>query len=146
MRSTSWAEQAANDEAMAICFVSLSVGKKQKKRPALSGASELLADQEKKEKRARRFDRERAAFDEMEHQSTLAMGSQSGSLANRLGGVTPRMGLNQHQKQGWQYDFTGSRATNQKAPGWPAQPDRLAGRINAAVLSDSDVADPVRAL
>jgi hypothetical protein len=68
---------------------SLSNGKKQKKRPALSGTQETLAEREKREKRSKRFDQEKAAFD---HQDTIyydyGTSNSSGNLAGRLGAVS----------------------------------------------------------
>ena len=136
---------------------SLSNGKKQKKRLALSGTQDSIADREKKEKRARRFDQEKVAFE----QSGLEYGyglppssSGSGNLAGRLGAVSvssapvplverwgvssantstvqPMMGL--HDQSSWRGASVASGSGGKK---WGTG-------MHSAAFADAEVADPV---
>lgn len=136
---------------------------KQKKRPALSGNSELLAEREKKEKRARRFDREREEFDRTEQEGLYAItpAQQNGSLADRLGvnngttgAIKPLMNINRHRQQNVvppsasvpiHYGVSPSTgASNYDTVGsWQNQAGRQSNGINAALFVGVDAADPV---
>ncbi|PWN33884.1 uncharacterized protein FA14DRAFT_161517 [Meira miltonrushii] len=135
---------------------------KQKKRPALSGSADILAEREKKEKRARRFDREREEFDRAEQEGLYAITPASnGSLADRLSGafgsvnnsgpvaVKPLIHVNRQQNPSASapvmpygvspstgvsnYDYSGS---------WQNQSGQHSGGISAALFVGSDAADP----
>jgi len=141
---------------------------KQKKRPALSGNADVLAEREKKEKRARRFDREREEFDRAEQEGLYAITPASnGSLADRLSGavgsvnnnvpgtIKPLMNINRHRQQIGSNPSTSASTTpygvspstgisNYDHSGlWQNQSAQHPGGINAALFVGSDAADPV---
>lgn len=139
---------------------------KSKKRPALTGSQEhLVAEREKREKRARRFDREKADFDEEERAGVLptaaaatgygGTGHGSRSIAGGQGmGFAMNMGDNYGYKNG-----IGNRAGRLAAAQPAALPLGMRARqgamplrtnaghtvrgMNAAVFADNDMTDPV---
>ena len=131
----------------------------------------MLAEREKKEKRARRFDQEKAAFEQSEQEGIADYGngawpsssSSAGPLAGRLGGVdvsTPvplmRRWMNggggptsmQPPMGGFQ---DSSSQTSWRAPAMSAGLGAGAGRrwgagMQSAAFADAEVADPVSAV
>lgn len=127
----------------------------------------MLAEREKKEKRARRFDQEKAAFEQSEQEGVMDYGngawpsssSSAGPLAGRLGGVnvsTPvplmRRWVNggggptsmQPNVGGFQ---DSSLQTSWRASAMGAGAGRRWGAgMQSAAFADAEVADPVSAV
>lgn len=138
-----------------VIICSLSNGKKQKKRPALSGTQEVLADREKREKRARRFDQEKAAFEQAEQAYNPWQNGTNGggNLASPLG-AAPVASTPKPLMRNWGVANTNNGMSKLNITSQPSWQSAVTGAgkkwntagMHSAAFADAEVADPVSVL